>query len=112
MGGTSDARAARGAGRGARRARPPPDGQGVPLDLRVRRRRPRDGAAVVSVVAGVEVSPDHFIGGERVASTETFVDLSPIDEQPLAEVARGGPAEAALAVGAAEAAFPGWAALG
>ena len=38
----------------------------------------------------VAVSPDHFIGGERVASAERFVDLSPIDEQPLAEVARGG----------------------
>jgi len=64
------------------------------------------------LVAGVEVSPDHFIGGQRVASAETFVDLSPIDEQPLAEVARGGPEVAALAVEAAEAAFPEWAALG
>jgi betaine-aldehyde dehydrogenase/5-carboxymethyl-2-hydroxymuconic-semialdehyde dehydrogenase len=63
-------------------------------------------------VAGVEVSPDHFIGGERVASEERFVDLSPIDEQPLAEIARGGPEEAALAVAAAEEAFPSWAALG
>jgi betaine-aldehyde dehydrogenase/5-carboxymethyl-2-hydroxymuconic-semialdehyde dehydrogenase len=60
----------------------------------------------------IEVSPDHFIGGERVSSAETFVDLSPIDEQPLAEVARGGAAEAASAVEAAEEAFPAWAALG
>ena len=43
-------------------------------------------------VAGVEVSTDHYIGGERVASAERFVDLSPIDERPLAEVARGGAA--------------------
>jgi betaine-aldehyde dehydrogenase/5-carboxymethyl-2-hydroxymuconic-semialdehyde dehydrogenase len=63
-------------------------------------------------VAGVEVSPEHLIGGERVESAERFVDLSPIDEQPLAEVARGGPEEAARAVEAAEGAFPHWAALG
>jgi betaine-aldehyde dehydrogenase/5-carboxymethyl-2-hydroxymuconic-semialdehyde dehydrogenase len=63
-------------------------------------------------VAGVEVSTDHFIGGERVASEESFVDLSPIDAQPLAEVARGGEGEAELAVAAAADAFPAWAALG
>ena len=63
-------------------------------------------------VAGVSVSTEHFIGGERVASAETFTDLSPIDEQPLAEVARGGQREADLAVAAATAAAPGWAALG
>ena len=33
----------------------------------------------VAEVAGVEVSTDHFIGGERVASAERFDDLSPID---------------------------------
>ncbi len=66
----------------------------------------------MSAVAGVEVSPDHFIGGERVASSERFVDRSPIDEQPLAEIARGGGAEAELAVAAASEAFPGWARLG
>jgi acyl-CoA reductase-like NAD-dependent aldehyde dehydrogenase len=64
------------------------------------------------VVAGVAVSPDHFIGGERVASDERFEDRSPIDEQVLAEVARGGAREVALAVEAARAAFPAWAALG
>ena len=63
-------------------------------------------------VAGVEVSTEHFIGGERVASGETFVDLSPIDVAPIAEVARGGEREAGLAVAAATAAFPAWAALG
>jgi acyl-CoA reductase-like NAD-dependent aldehyde dehydrogenase len=63
-------------------------------------------------VAGVPVSTDHFIGGERVASGSTFTDLSPIDEQPLAEVARGGEGEARAAVAAASAAAPGWAALG
>ena len=63
-------------------------------------------------VAGVDVSTEHFIGGERVGSDATFVDLSPIDAQPLAEVARGGEHEAGLAVAAATEAFPGWAALG
>ena len=38
--------------------------------------------------------------------------ISPIDQQPLAEVARGGSREAALALAAAQRAFPAWAALG
>ena len=63
-------------------------------------------------VAGVEVSTEHFIGGERVASEATFTDLSPIDGQPLAGVARGSEREAELAVAAATEAFPAWAALG
>ena len=63
-------------------------------------------------IAGVEVSTEHFIGGERVAGDETFVDLSPIDAQPIAEVARGGEREADLAVAAATDAFPAWAGLG
>ena len=65
-----------------------------------------------TVVAGVAVSPDHFIGGERVASDERFEDRSPIDEQVLAEVARGREREVGLAVEAAASAFPAWAALG
>ncbi|MEA2144738.1 MAG: hypothetical protein QOG59_325, partial [Solirubrobacteraceae bacterium] len=32
-----------------------------------------------AIVAGVEVSTDHFIGGERVASDRRFADISPID---------------------------------
>jgi betaine-aldehyde dehydrogenase/5-carboxymethyl-2-hydroxymuconic-semialdehyde dehydrogenase len=63
-------------------------------------------------VAGIDVSPDHFIGGERVASGDRFEVRSPIDESLLAEVARGGVREAALAVDAAERAVPAWAALG
>src|SRR3954469_88765 len=58
------------------------------------------------------VSPDHFIGGERVSSAEKFEDISPIDGQVIAEVARGGAREADAAVRAASAAFPAWAALG
>jgi len=44
-------------------------------------------------VAGVAVDTRHWIGGRRVASPATFTDLSPIDEQPVGEVARGGAAE-------------------
>lgn len=61
-------------------------------------------------VAGVAVDTRHWIGGERVASAETFTDVSPIDGTELGEIARGGPAEAAAAVAAAKAAFPAWAA--
>ena len=42
----------------------------------------------------------------------SFTDYSPIDEQPLGEIARGGEREADLAVRAATEAFPAWAALG
>jgi betaine-aldehyde dehydrogenase/5-carboxymethyl-2-hydroxymuconic-semialdehyde dehydrogenase len=66
----------------------------------------------VSTVAGVDVSPDHYIGGMRVPSAERFEDHSPIDGTLLAEVARGGRREVDLAVRAASAAFPDWAALG
>ncbi len=65
----------------------------------------------MSTIAGVAVSPDHLIGGERVGSSERFEDRSPIDWSLLAEVARGGRAEADAAVAAAAAAFPAWAAL-
>jgi acyl-CoA reductase-like NAD-dependent aldehyde dehydrogenase len=66
----------------------------------------------MSTVAGVDVSPEHFIGGERVASDARFEDRSPIDGALLAEVARGGEREVDLAVRAAAGAFPEWAALG
>ncbi|MFF4305040.1 aldehyde dehydrogenase [Streptomyces sp. NPDC001601] len=61
-------------------------------------------------VAGVTVDTRHWIGGRRVASAETFTDSSPIDGQPIGEIARGGPAEAEAAVAAARDAFPAWAA--
>ncbi|HUL26596.1 MAG TPA: aldehyde dehydrogenase [Streptosporangiaceae bacterium] len=60
-------------------------------------------------VAGVTVDTRHWIGGRRVASPGTFTDLSPIDEQPLAEIARGGETEVTAAVAAAGQAFGGWA---
>ena len=65
-----------------------------------------------TIVAGVAVSPDHFIGGKHVAGDDRFEDRSPIDEQVLAEVARGGDHEVGLAVEAAADAFPAWAARG
>ncbi|MFB7414054.1 aldehyde dehydrogenase [Streptomyces sp. NPDC056121] len=61
-------------------------------------------------VAGVTVDTRHWIGGERVASADTFVDVSPIDGSVIGEIARGTAAEASAAVAAARAAFPGWAA--
>jgi aminomuconate-semialdehyde/2-hydroxymuconate-6-semialdehyde dehydrogenase len=61
-------------------------------------------------VAGVEVDTRHWIGGRRAGSAGAFTDLSPIDEQPLAQVARGGPAEVDAAVQAAAGAFAGWSA--
>jgi len=61
-------------------------------------------------VAGVDVDTRHWIGGERVGSAGTVTDLSPIDEQPLAELARGGQAEVDAAVQAAGSAFGGWSA--
>src|SRR5215469_13261822 len=61
-------------------------------------------------VAGVAVDTRHWIGGRRVASPATFTDLSPIDEQPLAQIARGSEAEVGQAVRAAGEGFPGWSA--
>jgi betaine-aldehyde dehydrogenase/5-carboxymethyl-2-hydroxymuconic-semialdehyde dehydrogenase len=63
-------------------------------------------------VAGVDVSPDHFIGGERVASAERFTDISPITNEPIAEISRAGEREVDQAVRAADDAFPEWADLG
>ena len=62
------------------------------------------------LVAGVSVDTRHWIGGERVASVDTFTDSSPIDGQPIGEIARGGPGDAAAAGAAAREAFPAWAA--
>ncbi len=62
-----------------------------------------------TTVAEVDVALDHWIGGERVGSASTFTDVSPIDERPIADIARGGPVEANAAVEAAQAAFGRWA---
>jgi aminomuconate-semialdehyde/2-hydroxymuconate-6-semialdehyde dehydrogenase len=65
----------------------------------------------IARVAGVEVDTRHWIGGQRVSSPETFASVSPIDGTEIAQVARGGQAEADAAVAAARAAFPAWAGL-
>ena len=62
------------------------------------------------VVAGVEIDTRHWIDGRRVASDDTFADVSPLDESELGRISRGGPAEVDAAVAAATAAFPAWAA--
>jgi aminomuconate-semialdehyde/2-hydroxymuconate-6-semialdehyde dehydrogenase len=62
-------------------------------------------------VEGVPVDTRHWIGGRRVASAGTFTDISPIDEQPIAEVHAGGQAEVDAAVASAREAFSAWAAM-
>ncbi|CAN5891138.1 5-carboxymethyl-2-hydroxymuconate semialdehyde dehydrogenase [soil metagenome] len=60
-------------------------------------------------VAGIAVSPDHWIGGERVGSSATFETRSPNDwSMILAEVARGDASTADAAVGAALDAAESW----
>ena len=64
-----------------------------------------------ATVEGVEVDTRHWIGGERVASEMTFTDISPMDEQPIAEISAGSTHEVDAAVAAAQQAFPDWAAM-
>src|SRR4029079_5669436 len=61
-----------------------------------------------AVVEGVEVSTDHLVGGERLASSDRFSDVSPIDEQVIAQVARGDADTVDLAVAAADGAADAW----
>lgn len=64
------------------------------------------------MVEGVNVSPDHYIGGKRVGSPTTFETRCPFDwDIKLADVARGDEETARQAVEAATAAFPAWATL-
>jgi len=62
-------------------------------------------------IAGIPVSPDHYIGGERVASKRNFELFRPIDQGLLGRVAEGLPEHVAAAIDAAQAAFPAWSAL-
>lgn len=60
-------------------------------------------------ISDVAVSPDHYIGGSRVASDSTFEVRSPLDwDWRLADVARGDALTADRAVTAAVAAFDSW----
>lgn len=63
-------------------------------------------------IDGIKVSTDHFIHGERVASTEHFDDYCPIDGHLIGRVAGGLPEHCSAAIEAARSAFPGWAGLG
>jgi 5-carboxymethyl-2-hydroxymuconic-semialdehyde dehydrogenase len=63
-------------------------------------------------VAGAKVDTRHYIGGQRVASSQTYKNTSPIDGTFLGEISRGGELEINEAVAAAKRAFPAWAALG
>ena len=63
-------------------------------------------------VGGIEVSVDHLIGGQRVASADTFECRSPLDwDRKLADVARGDADTAETAVSAAVDGFDVWSAL-
>jgi acyl-CoA reductase-like NAD-dependent aldehyde dehydrogenase len=63
-------------------------------------------------VSDVAVSPDHYIGGKRVASASTFPVRSPLDwDWKLADVARGDALTADRAITEAVDAFPHWSAL-
>ena len=62
-------------------------------------------------IAGIAVSPDHYIAGERVASAERFALHSPIDQRLLGRVSEGLPEHVEAAIVAAQRAFPAWSAL-
>jgi 5-carboxymethyl-2-hydroxymuconic-semialdehyde dehydrogenase len=53
---------------------------------------------------------DHLINGQSVAGTDYFETVNPATQQVLAQVASGGLLQVNLAVAAAKAAFPKWAA--
>jgi 5-carboxymethyl-2-hydroxymuconic-semialdehyde dehydrogenase len=62
-------------------------------------------------IAGIAVSPDHYIGGQRVASDQTFELFSPIDQRPLGRISEGTAEHVDAAIRAAQQAFPAWSAL-
>lgn len=63
-------------------------------------------------IDGYSISPLHYIGGQRVDSSNSFEVFSPIDRRPLGQVAEASPEQVEQAVTAALAVFPAWAALG
>ena len=62
-------------------------------------------------VAGIAVSPDHYIDGRRVDSARRFEVFSPIQQQALGQVCEADAEQVELALQAAQRAFPAWAAL-
>lgn len=63
-------------------------------------------------LAGAVIDTRHFINGQRVAAAATYTNTSPIDGSFLGEISRGDAEDVNLAVAAAKAAFPAWAAMG
>jgi succinate-semialdehyde dehydrogenase/glutarate-semialdehyde dehydrogenase len=53
----------------------------------------------------------HYIGGKWLTGSETYPVSNPATGDVIANVAKGGAAEAEQAVAAASDAFPGWRAL-
>jgi succinate-semialdehyde dehydrogenase/glutarate-semialdehyde dehydrogenase len=53
----------------------------------------------------------HYIGGEWYESADTYAVLNPATGEVIAQVAKGGAAETAQAIAAAERAFPAWRSL-
>jgi len=62
-------------------------------------------------VAGIAVSPDHYIDGRRVASDQSFELHSPIDQRLLGRIAEGTAEHVEAAIVAAQKAFPAWSAM-
>jgi aminomuconate-semialdehyde/2-hydroxymuconate-6-semialdehyde dehydrogenase len=98
----------RGLGLDSADARPLPFGSERPAGFPPRGEESATGEH--AVIEGVEVSTQHWIGGTRAASTDTFRDVSPIDESTIAQVARGGRGEVDAGVEAARKGFTTWAA--
>lgn len=62
-------------------------------------------------VAGVDVSPDHYIDGRRVAGATSFDLYSPIDQRLLGQISEGDEDAVEAAIQAAERAFAKWSRL-
>ena len=62
-------------------------------------------------VAGIAVSPDHYIDGRRVPSDQHFELQSPIDQRVLGRIAEGTAEHVEAAIVAAQKAFPAWSAM-
>ncbi len=63
-------------------------------------------------IEGISISPDHFIGGKRIASAETFEVRSPLDwNLKLADASRGDAEIADMAITAACEGFKVWSAM-
>lgn len=63
-------------------------------------------------VAGVAISPEHYIDGRRAGSGQRLEVFSPIDQRVLGAIEAGTADTVDAAVVAAAKAFPAWAALG